>query len=165
MITVKTNLRNNALTQYSGYPFESFCVFNGIPLGAGPEGIFRLDQGGDKDIYDLVTDERWVSAWFELPMTSMGHGGAKQCRRLFVGGEFTGTMEITVRTTDSVMKERTYTVSPRSHGLVQHAFEVPVSFVPRSEYWGFTVENQLGSDFSIDFIDGIFIPATRRLGV
>ena len=59
----------------------------------------------------------------------------------------------------------TYTVTPRDTTLVQHTLEVPISSKQKDEYWKITVANVAGSDFSIDFIDGIFVLVNRRHGL
>ena len=164
MTTVKLNLRNNALTQYGSFPFTSFCVFNGRPIGAGPDGIFTLD-GGLKDTYTESTDERDVSAWFELPTTQLGSDKIKQGSRLYFGGEFNGSMTIKVETTGGNVTSNTYTVTPRNTNNLQHTIEVPLNSKQKSEYWGFTVSNVAGTDFSIDFIDGSFVNVVRRHGL
>lgn len=164
MTTLKMNLRNDAVTQYGGYPFTSMCMFMGRPIGAGPDGIFTLD-GGNRDVFTVDTDERKIPAWFELPVSQLGLDRIKQCRRLYVGGEFDGQMKITAKTTGHKEQVKEYKAIPRNTKLVQHVFEVPTSFMQQSEYWQFTVANINGSDFSIDFIDGTFLVMVRRLGL
>lgn len=164
MTTVKLNLRNNAPTQYGGFPFTDFCVFNGRPIGAGPDGIFTLD-GYDKDVYTETTDERDISGWFELPISQFAINHIKRGRRLYIGGEFNGQMSITVETTGGSVMTNTYNITPRNLNNVQHTIQVPLNSRQRSEYWRLTVSNILGADFSIDFIDGVFIPVVRRLGL
>jgi len=165
MTTVKINLRNGSTVQHS-YPaaFNSFTMFEGRPLGASPDGIFTLD-GGLRDIYTTTSDERQVSAWFELGPSQLGDDHVKQGRRLYLGGEFTGSMTIKVDTPAAYVPTMTYTATPRNTSLLQHTFEVPLSSKQKGEYWGITVANVAGSDFSIDFIDGIFVPVNRRLGL
>jgi len=165
MTTVRINLRNNGVTQY-GYPtaFVSFCMFGGIPIGASPDGIFRLD-GGLKDVFTTTSDERNISAWFELGPSQLGDDHVKQGRRLYLGGEFTGSMTIKVDTPKAYVPTMTYTATPRDTTLLQHTFEVPISSKQKGEYWGITVANVAGADFSIDFLDGIFVPVNRRLGL
>ncbi len=164
MTTVKTNLRNNALTQFGGYPFTSMCMFDGVPIGAGPRGIFVLN-GGLNDVYTETTDEVEVSAWFELPISQLGEAITKQGRRLYIGGEFNGGMTVSVMTTGAAEVTNVYTATPRNNLYLQHVFEIPMSSKQKSEYWQFTVANVACSDFSIDFIDGTFIPVVRRLGL
>jgi len=165
MTTIRANLRINALTQYGGFNFNSFCVWNGRPIGAGPDGIFVLDGDGGKDIHTTTSDERNVSAWFELPVTQLGNDHIKRGRRLYLGGEFSGSMTVAVRTNDASEQTITYAATPRNTSNLQHVLEIPLNHRQRSEYWGFTVSNVNGSDFSIDFIDGVFIQVNRRLGL
>jgi len=165
MTTVKVNLKNGAVTQHS-YPaaFNSFTMFEGRPLGASPDGIFTLD-GGLKDVYTTTSDERNISAWFELGPSQLGDDHVKQGRRLYLGGEFTGSMTIKVDTPKAYVPTMTYTATPRDTTLVQHTLEVPISSKQKDEYWKITVANVSGSDFSLDFIDGIFVLVNRRHGL
>lgn len=165
MTTVKVNARNNAHSQYSGYPFVSFCTFMGRPLGAGPDGIFTLD-GGDKDVYTVDTDERRIEAWFELPTSQLGIDYAKQGRRLYIGGEFNGPMQVEVTTANGSSEDTlTYNVEPKNKSLLKHTIQVPLSSKQRAEHWSITLKNVRGADFSIDFVDGVFIKVARRLGL
>ena len=165
MTTIRINLKNNSVTQY-GFPtsFVSFCMFDGIPIGAGPDGIFRLD-GGLKDIFTTTSDERNVSAWFELGPSQLGKDYVKQGRRLYMGGVFTGMLTVKVDTPTASVPTSTYTVTPRDTSLTQHTFEVPINSKQKGEFWGFTVANVTGSDFSVDFIDGTFVKVNRRHGL
>jgi len=165
MTTARVNLRNNAITQYGSFPFTSFCVFNGRPMGAGPDGIFTLDGGEGKDVYTASTDEKNVSAWFEIPFTQLGSDKIKQGRRMYVGGEFNGSITIKAETTGGLVREETYVVTPKYTNNTQQTIQVPMNSKQKSEYWGFTVANTRGSDFSIDFIDLISVNVVRRLGL
>lgn len=161
MTTVKISLRNAGITQHH-YPtaFNSFAVFQGIPLGAGPDGIFRLD-GGLKDVFTTGTDEREVVAWFELPMSQLGMDYVKQGRRIYLGGEFSGAMWVKVTTETG---ENTYTATPQHTDLSQHTLQIPLKHTHKGEWMGFTVGNTAGADFSVDLMDGTFIKVNRRLG-
>jgi hypothetical protein len=162
MTTVRVNLRNAGVTQYGKFPFISFAVFQGIPLGAGPEGIFRLN-GGEKDVHTVTTtDERNIDAWFELSQSQYGIDAVKQGRRLYLGGEFSGDMTVTVNT---LGVSTTYQVSPKDTALAQHVFQIPLSCKQKAEYWSMTVANVNGSDFSVDFIDATFVNVNRRFAL
>ena len=162
MTTIRMNLRNGSVTQPS-YPaaFNSFTMFEGRPLGASPDGILTLD-GGLKDVYTTTSDERNISAWFELGPSQLGDDRVKQGRRLYLGGEFTGSMTIKVDTPAAYVPTMTYTATPKDTSLAQHVFDVSLSYKQKSEYWKITVANVSGSDFSIDFLDGVFVTTNRR---
>lgn len=164
MTTVRVNLRNNAITQYGSYPFISFCMFNKRPIGFGPDGIFTLDGNGD-DVYTETIDERTISAWFEYPTSQLGLENVKQGRRLYVGGEFNGSMTVKVDTTGETVTSYTYDIIPRNTNNIQHTIQIALNSLQKSEYWGLTFANVSGSDFSIDFIDGVLINVARRLGL
>lgn len=164
MTTLAINLRNMAPGQYGGYNFTSFCTWNKQRIGAGPDGVFVLNYG-QKDIYTTTTDERNISAWFEIPNTQLGTDKVKQGRRLYIGGEFNGSMTIKATTTGASEASNTYNITPRNTSYVQHTVQVPMAHTQKGDFWGFTVANVSGSDFSIDFIDGVFVPVARRFGL
>lgn len=45
--TVVMNTENLAVTEFTNYEFNSFCIFNGVYLGAKSDGIFVLDGADD----------------------------------------------------------------------------------------------------------------------
>jgi hypothetical protein len=165
METVRMNMRNNAVTQYELPVFNSLCVFKGISLACGPDGIFQLNEG-DRDRYVENTDERAITAWFELPVSDLGHDVVKKGRRLYVTGEMNGDMGVTIKTSyQGEERENTYGITPRNTELLQHTIQVPVTHLQRGEQWSFSFHNMDGSDFSIDSVNGTFIPVIRRMGL
>lgn len=164
MTTIRLNLRNNAITQYSGWDFNSFCMFQGKPLASGPDGIFQLETG-NVDAYLTTIDEREVSAWFELPVSNLGFTETKRGRRLLITGEMDGEMQVTATTFSREEASEIYSIVPRNCDLVQHTLQVMLSHKQQAEHWAFVFGNVEGSDFSIDAVDGIFIPVSRRLGM
>lgn len=164
MTTVRINLINSAITQYDGYNFNSMCMFQGKPLACGPDGIFQLETG-QVDAYTTDTDERNVDAWFELPYSNFGIDFIKRSRRILISGEMNGELLVTTTTFDNTESSKTYNVKPRNKEMIQHTFLVSLSHKQQSERWRFLFENVNGSDFSLDSVDGIFIPVNRRLGL
>jgi hypothetical protein len=47
-----------SVSEYSNYPFTSFCYFNNIYLGAKSDGIFRLDADDDAGTDITMTIEK-----------------------------------------------------------------------------------------------------------
>ena len=164
MTTIRVNTVNNAITQYDKCNFTSFCMFQGKPLACGPDGIFQLEIG-HQDAYTADTDERDVDAWFELPISNFGEDLIKRGRRLLVNGKMTGEMLVTATTFDNTETIETFNIIPRSKIMIQHTMQVQLSHKQQSEQWKFLFENVKGSDFSIDSVDGIFVPVNRRLGL
>lgn len=164
MTTIRANLSKNAITQYQGFNFNSFCMFQGKPLACGPDGIFLLEDG-KKDVYTTTTDERKIPAWFELPISSLGSDEIKKGRRLYITGEMDGDMKVTATANENEEVVEVYPIAPRNKRNVQHTVQVPLSYKQKGEHWSFVFENVKGSDFSIDSVDGVFIPVTRRLGL
>lgn len=161
MTTIKINLRNNLITQYSDHNFNSMCMFQGKRIAIGEDGVFQLGCA-DKDIYTASTDERDIDAWFEYPISALGVDVGKKLRRLYVRGEFTGGMQITAVTGGHTDESTTYDITPNNTGNVQHTVKVRTNSSQRDEHWSFIVNNVLGADFSIDAIDATMIPMTRK---
>jgi len=157
MTTLRLNLRNNGITQYSGFNFTDFCMFQGRPLGGGPDGIFTLD-GGDKDVYTTTSDERAISWWFELPQSQYGTTDIKQLRFMYVSGKFSGPITVKVVTEDGTTK--TYTGTPSNTSLEQTTIRIPMSYTQRGEFLSITVSGS--SDTSIDFIEVAPFKQPRR---
>lgn len=87
MATVRTNLKNNAPTQYSNFDFTSMCLFNGVPIGAGPNGLFRLCCGDD----DNGTD---IDAYFIPVVTDFGVLERKTMRYAYLSGHCDGSVTV-----------------------------------------------------------------------
>ena len=110
-LTIRLNLENLAVTQYGAFDFTSFCVFDGVPLGANEEGIFVLEQGDDDD--GLA-----IKAIVETHKTDFGASFQKRMRSAYLGGEFGGDLTLLVKTDDS---ERTFTIAAEDARMLQQS--------------------------------------------
>ena len=63
-LSMVLNIRNNALTEYANYNFNSMCRFNGKNLGATSAGIFDLDTG--ETDHGTLIDWNFRSAYIDL---------------------------------------------------------------------------------------------------
>ena len=148
------NLENLAVTQYGAFEFESFCVFDGVPLGANEDGIFVLEQGDDDD--GLA-----IQSVVETHKTDFGASFQKRMRSAYLGGEFGGDLTLLVKTDDS---ERTYTISADDARMLQHSRKTGIGRDQKGRYWLFRLENTSGCDLSLDHMEVMPVILGRRPG-
>jgi hypothetical protein len=134
-----------ATTQYWNYGFNSFCIFNGVPLGACEDGIFQLDSGSN----DNGTK---ISAFFETVKTDFGSSNGKRARRFLVGYEATGDLSITATVDDSFDSEIQFSVPSSYDRSSSLGLKVAGDRSVMGRYWSVKVANVSGSDFAIDSI-------------
>lgn len=140
MQTVRTNLKNNASTQYSNFDFQSMAVIHGTILGAGTVGLRKLCCGTD----DAGTN---IDAYF-IPATSNFGSGKKRSRYVYADMECDGSIQV------SLTGDGKTTIGP--YELEARLDEGPQrrrAKLGRGLQWGygkFKVENVLGASFSLD---------------
>jgi len=139
MQTIRTNLTNNASTQYTNYDFQSMIVFNGIILGAGTAGLRKLCCGND----DEGTD---IAAYFKTGLSTLNWIGKKKNRFIYLGVETEGTIIITPIIDGTNGTPVTFT--PNSNGKQFMKMSVPNNNM--GYYWAYKVENVDGCWFSVD---------------
>jgi len=155
MQTVRTNLTNTASTQYTNFDFTSMCMFNGVKLGAGPEGLFKLccsdtDNGVNIDAYFI-------------PYTvDFDDNHPKRLRRVYVAGEFNGQLNLTVTGNgDSI--NGPYTITPNAGETKQvKMFAINRGVGYKWVYADFKFENVSGSFFAVDSILALYSIHHRR---
>lgn len=90
--TIRTwvmNTRHNAVTQYVAYPYNSFARYNGVYLGAGPTGLFILENGAD----DAGTPISWEA---RTGMHDDKDPGLKRLPEVLAGIRYDGPITVTV---------------------------------------------------------------------
>jgi len=143
-LTIGLNLRRSAPYQWNTFDFNSFAVFNGVPIASNEDGIFSLfdadnDDGGD------------IEAFFEFPTTDFDIPNSKKMRKTFVSLETSGSM--IMRATVDDLDEKSFIMPPKMTGQKQHqAHSVGMRRDQKGAYWMFRLENTNGCDFSIDSI-------------
>jgi len=140
-LTLCIRLKNNAVSQYRNYNFNSGCVLNGIPIAANEDGIYQLDNRDN----DHGTE---IDAFFEVTTTNFGVDNAKRMRKAFIGYEASGNMVLKVKADDE--KEQSYFLKPVKKGQLQHKTIVPLGREIKGDFFTYRFENQNGCDFSID---------------
>ncbi len=133
------NLRRGALTEYDSFAFNSYAVFNGVVLAAGPAGVFSLGTQST----DAGTA---ITARMKTGQDAFGSSVHKRVPRLYTGYDTDGDMLFRVITTEG--GSRTYSL-PDNHvrGIQQR--RVPIGKGVKSRYFQFEMENVAGADFSI----------------
>src|SRR3990167_4823396 len=132
------NVRKGALTEYSGFSFNSFAKFNGAVLACGPSGVFVLGTQ-DTDAGTAITgkyrtglygdDSAWVS---RVP-------------RAFLAGSQSGDLRFRVITTEGGTRE--YNVQwNKISGYTQR--RIPIGKGIKSRWFQYEVEGVDGANFS-----------------
>lgn len=147
---IRLELKRLGISQYHSFNFNSMCVFNGVPLGANENGIFSLD--GDTD------NGEEIDSTIELPLSDFGSSRSKRLRRVFVGYEAEGSLDLSVATDE--VDEHTETLTATAAN--QHGSYVSIPRSLKGRYWSVKIGNQDGCDFSIDEISILPIVLSRR---
>lgn len=148
-LSIATNLKRVASTQYSNFNFNSMCVFNGVALGANEDGIYSLFDADDDDGSE-------IDAFFELVTTDFGIPDTKKIRFTYVSLETSGDLKIKFQVDEGT--ERTFLVPAKKTGQLQHrTYRVDGRNDLRGVYWRARVENTDGCDFSVDSIETLLM--------
>ncbi len=150
MQTVRTNLKINASSQYTNFNHTSMCMFNGIMLGAGTNGLFKACCGNtDNGVA--------IDAYFVQLKTNFGQMNEKRARYLYFGFESGGTLQATVTGDDTIVSGPRDIVPAATKGQQKIRITMPRSLYSWS-YGSVKVNNVAGCDFSVDLIEGYFNP-------
>ena len=136
------NLRRGALTEYDSFAFNSYTVFNGVVLAAGPAGVFSLGTQST----DAGTA---ITARVTTGQDAFGSSVHKRVPRLYTGYDTDGDMLFRVITTEG--GSRTYSLPDNGVRGIQQR-RVPIGKGVKSSRFQFEVENVNGADFSISDI-------------
>lgn len=145
MQTLRTNLVNNASSQYSNFNLNSMCVFGNTILGAGDHGLYRLccsdtanDDGDD------------ILAHFVPATTDFGLLERKAVRYAYIGGDGSGSVMVEA-TGDGVV-----TSGPHECAFLgseeQQQRRVSLGRGLRANFVKMKVSNTGGSAFKVDSI-------------
>lgn len=157
MQTVRTNLTNNASTQYTNFDHVSMCRFNGITIGAGSDGLFKIGIGNNDNNVN-------IDAYFIPYTVDFDDNHPKRLRRVYVGGKFDGQLKLTVTGNgDSV--NGPYTITPNSAETKQvKMFAINRGISYKWVYADLKFENINGSFFAVDSILALYSIHPRRRG-
>ena len=151
-LTLDTNLKVRATTQYKNYQFNSMVKFGNHFLGASDKGLFSL--GGNDD------DGIGIDAEFEIIATDLGIPNEKRNRYLYFGFDSDDDLEVEIKA-DSEETGRTYPIVAHKEG--QQGSRVTVGRDGKGRYWSILVRNDGGGAFAVDSI--YVLPIVRPHGV
>lgn len=144
------NTKKSALTEYSNFEFNSYCVFNGNVLAAGSNGIVVLGT-------QSLDNSTAISSTVTTGQDSFGSSLLKRVPRIYVGHTAAGDLRFATITTEG--GTRRYALDwNRVTGTQQR--RVPIGKGPKSRYWQFSLTNVDGADFSLN--DILAFPAQLR---
>ena len=147
------NLRNNALTTYNTYGFNSFATFKGVNLGANATGIFIVASGSIDDTADIVATVRFG-------ITDLDDPHLKRAPRVYAGYRTDGEAVVRVRANEGGW--RTYPLRGRSiTGL--HTDRVPIGKGLKGRYWQIEIENVEGASLELDGVELMPTLIARRV--
>jgi len=145
MITLNTNLKNRATTQYTNFNFNSMVRFAGKTLGASSSGLFDLTGDDDNGVN--------IDAYFAPILTDFGISNPKRLRYVYLGFEASG--DLTLSVTFDEKTPRSYTVNSTKTG--QQRKRVSIGRDGQGRYLGVKFSNLNGCDFSIDSADVLLV--------
>lgn len=135
------NTRKKALTEYdSTFQFNSYAVFQGVVLAAGPNGLFK-QTGEDNDAgAPIVSVVRTGKNDFGTSMN-------KRVPRIYVGIDCPANLHFSTITTQG--GKRTYAMPGNQMVGIQQR-RVPIGRGAKSPYWQYEMTNPDGTDFLLE---------------
>lgn len=134
------NIKNNALSLYTSYAYNSFCRFKGQHYGAKSDKIFLLE--GEKD------DGTEISWNFRLPYLDLEKGKKRKLRQAWYSYKSNGDILVTIILPDGTEYEYALTGNEVTEDGVRVKFGRGI----KTKYVSMDVKNKDGSDLSLDAI-------------
>lgn len=145
------NIKNNALTLYSNYNFNSFCRFNGINLGATKTGIFNLDSG-DTDNGDQI-------AWnFRTPYLDLSQKVKKRITQAWFSYKSDGDIIVSIIQPNGEFYEYSLDGIDITESEGRAVFGKGI----KSKYVALDVKNVEGSNITLDTMKLQFMKTTKE---
>lgn len=142
-----------ALSEFTGYDFNSFCEFGGAYYAAGPGGLYRLDAA-DTD------DGTPIEARISTGDLDFGEERQKRITDFYIGMRAQDDLLLRVATDEGEPFE--YTLQTFGVERLKQR-RVPTGKGARGKYWRFELENTGGGDFEIDTMNITVVPVARRI--
>jgi len=138
---IRLNTVNFAASQYSGFAFNSMCVFNGEVICADSSGIVRHVGDTDKSTE--------IVAYFQTPSTDLQTHRQKSFRKVYLEGSSSGNLSVAavVGGVEGVF------ATVEALGVVgDNQYVFPLAHTDRGANIGILVKNKNGEDFTVSSI-------------
>jgi len=146
---------NKPISEYTDYPFNSFCELGGVYYGAAEDGLYRLDGGDDAG--------EPISASIMTMMTDFNSTKMKRVPTAYVGYTADGKMVLRVRAVSGgELREHWFTATHRTADAPREQV-IKLGRGIRSRYWQFELANVDGADFEIDKLELYPVFLNRRV--
>lgn len=152
-VTRVMNTRNNAVTSYSNYNFNSYARIGSKYYGAGTSGLVELD--GDDDAGSAIN---WSMRTGFMDDKTVE---LKRLPEVVIGLRSNGPVRVRVYPNDSVYYD--YMLPSVKTGKI-HQHRVKPGKGMRSRYYAIELQGMSGSAVEIDSMQPLFSKTTRRLG-
>lgn len=140
------NTRNQGLTRYTQYPYNSFAKLGGRYFGLTSTGFYELTGDDDAGVP--------VPARIRLGMFDFGTRRFKRVPEVYIGYAATGDLLLRAISVDAATGEKhaaTYRVQPRSAAVTRES-KFKLGAGVKSVDWDFELENINGADFDLSTI-------------
>lgn len=135
------NIRNNALSLYQGYSFNSLARFNGVHLGATAAKIYNIATGTNDNGVDIDANIR-------LPFLDLDVKTSKRLRQVWLSFKASGDLVLTV--VDPSGEQWEYNIETFEE--TEDGIRVKIGKGIRSKYLAIDIKNQDGCTFDLDLI-------------
>lgn len=144
------NSETNAFSRYDGFNFNSFAKIGEKYYGCRDDGVYLLDG---------VTDNgQAVRAMIDLGTKSFGTSELKSVPNAYIGVSSTGVMILKV-----IVEGDEYLYKARDYSESMQTQRIDLGRGLRANYFNFQIFNSEGADFSLDSIEFLAIPLSRRI--
>lgn len=138
-LSMVLNIKNNALTEFSGYDFNSMCRFNGKNLGASAGHIFDLDSG--------TMDNGSMIAWnFRIPYINLEVKKKKRISQAWLSMKSSGDLIVTLVQPNG----NEYEYDADGYEVTEDGIRVVFGRGIKSQYVALDVKGVNGSDIRLD---------------
>lgn len=151
---VSMNVKNQAVTEYDGFDFNSLARIAGNYYAARGDGVHLLS--GDKD------GTLRIDAVIRTGLLG-SEKAYRRVERAFLALRNSGklVLKTIVRDLDGNMRERWYETENTSDTI--RGIRMKLAKGVKSHFWQFELVNKAGADFEIESLELVEIPLTRRV--
>jgi hypothetical protein len=139
-ITIAMNLHNLAISQYTGFDYDSFCSFNRKVLGSQEGGIHVLEQDEH--------DQGQIDAHLKTGYTDFGMPNQKRARSILLGGEADADIQVEISSDES--NDTTHTITMDKDVLKLSGAKGHGVRTQKGRYYQFKIGNTQGKMFGIE---------------